>query len=40
MSRTPLGDMTSRFQGTPVSRRIVDRTLDEMFGPNTKPSAR
>jgi pimeloyl-ACP methyl ester carboxylesterase len=40
MSRTPLGDLTSRFQGTPVSRRIVDRTLDEMFGPNTKPSAR
>jgi pimeloyl-ACP methyl ester carboxylesterase len=38
MSRTPLGDMTSRFQGTPVSRRLLDRTLDEMFGPNTKPS--
>jgi pimeloyl-ACP methyl ester carboxylesterase len=38
MSRTPLGDMTSRFQGTPVLRRLLDRTLDEMFGPNTKPS--
>lgn len=38
MSRTPLGDMTSRFQGTPVSRRLLDRTLDKMFGPNTKPS--
>jgi len=38
MSRTPLGDMTSRFQGTPVSRRLLDRTLDEMFGPNTKPT--
>jgi pimeloyl-ACP methyl ester carboxylesterase len=38
MSRTPLGDMTSRFQGSPVSRRIVDRTLDQMFGPDSKPS--
>ena len=40
MSRTPLGDITSRFQGSAVSRRIVDRTLDEMFGPNTKPTPR
>ncbi|MCU1697688.1 MAG: Alpha/beta hydrolase fold protein [Mycobacterium sp.] len=38
LSRTPLGDITSRFQGTPVARRIMDRTLDVMFGPNTKPS--
>jgi pimeloyl-ACP methyl ester carboxylesterase len=38
MSRTPLGDMTSRFQGGPVSRRIIDRTLDQMFGPDSKPS--
>jgi pimeloyl-ACP methyl ester carboxylesterase len=38
LSRTPLGDITSRFQGSPVSRRIMDRTLDEMFGPNTKPT--
>lgn len=38
LSRTPLGDLISRFQGSPVSRRILDRTLDEMFGPNTKPT--
>jgi pimeloyl-ACP methyl ester carboxylesterase len=38
MSRTPLGDMTSRFQGSAASRRVVDRTLDQMFGPNTKPT--
>lgn len=40
MSRTPLGDIMSPFQGSPVSRRVLDRTLDEMFGPNTKPSPR
>jgi pimeloyl-ACP methyl ester carboxylesterase len=38
MSRTPLGDLTSRFQGSSASRRIADRTLDQMFGPNTKPT--
>src|ERR1700712_241749 len=40
LSQTPLGDMNSRFQGSKVSRRIMDRTLDEMFGPNTKPTQR
>lgn len=40
LSRTPLGDITSRFQGSAVARRVMDRTLDEMFGPNTKPSPR
>lgn len=40
MSRTPLGDMVSRFQGSAVARRIVDRTLDELFGQNTKPTPR
>lgn len=40
MSRTPLGDLVSRFQGTPVSRRILDAAVSEMFGPQTKPSAR
>jgi pimeloyl-ACP methyl ester carboxylesterase len=40
MSRTPLGDAVSRFQGSPVARRAMDRTLDQMFGPNTKPSPR
>lgn len=40
MSRSPLGDMASRFQRTAVARRIVDRTLDELFGANTKPTPR
>lgn len=40
MSRTPLGDMVSRFQGSAVARRVVDRTLDELFGQNTKPTPR
>ncbi len=40
LSRTPLGDMTSRFQGSQVARRVMDRTLDQMFGPNTKPTPR
>ena len=40
LSRTPLGDLTSRFQGSALSRRVVNRTLDEMFGPHTKPTPR
>jgi len=38
MSRTPLGDIMSHVQGSPLSRKIVEPTLNEMFGPNTKPS--
>lgn len=38
MSRTPLGEMLSPFQGSRLSRRLLDSTLDEMFGVNTKPS--
>lgn len=38
MSRTPLGDAFARVQNGPVMRRVVDRTLDELFGPNTRPS--
>ena len=38
MSRTPLGDIMSPLQGSPLSRRIVEPTINEMFGPNTKPS--
>ena len=40
MSRTPLGDIMSHVQGTPLSRRLLEPTLNEMFGPNTKPSRR
>ncbi|MBS1690968.1 MAG: alpha/beta hydrolase [Actinobacteria bacterium] len=38
MSRTPLGDIMSPLQGRPLSRRLLEPTLNEMFGPNTKPS--
>lgn len=40
MSRTPLGDIMSPLQGSPLSRRLVEPTINEMFGPNTKPSPR
>jgi pimeloyl-ACP methyl ester carboxylesterase len=39
MSGTPLGDVMSPLQGSPLSRRLLERTINEMFGPNTKPSA-
>lgn len=38
MSATPLGDIMSPFQGSPLSRRILEPTINEMFGPNTKPT--
>ena len=38
MSATPLGDIMSPLQGSALSRRIVEPTINEMFGPNTKPS--
>ena len=38
MSRTPLGDIMSPIQGTPLSRRLADPTINEMFGVNHKPS--
>jgi pimeloyl-ACP methyl ester carboxylesterase len=38
MSRTPLGDIVSHIQNTPLSRRLLEPTLREMFGPNTKPT--
>lgn len=38
MSRTPLGDIMSPLQGTPLSRRLADPTINEMFGVNHKPS--
>jgi pimeloyl-ACP methyl ester carboxylesterase len=40
MSRTPLGDIMSPFQGNPLSRRLIEPTLNELFGPDTKPSRR
>jgi pimeloyl-ACP methyl ester carboxylesterase len=40
MSRTPLGDIMSPLQGNPMSRRLVEPTINEMFGPDTKPTRR
>jgi pimeloyl-ACP methyl ester carboxylesterase len=41
MSGTPLGDILSHVQRSPLSalsRRLLESTLREMFGPNTKPT--
>jgi len=38
LSRTPLGDILSPLQGSPLSKRIIEPTINEMFGPDTKPS--
>ena len=38
MSRTPLGDILSPLQDSPLSRRLLEPTINEMFGPDTKPS--
>src|SRR6201996_8564955 len=38
MSRPPLGDILSPVQNSPLSRRLLEPTLREMFGPNTKPT--
>lgn len=38
MSRTPLGNIMSPLQGSPLSRRLLESTINEMFGVNTKPS--
>jgi pimeloyl-ACP methyl ester carboxylesterase len=38
LSRTPLGDIMRPLQGSPLSRRLADPTINEMFGVNTKPA--
>ncbi|OBI45926.1 alpha/beta hydrolase [Mycobacterium kyorinense] len=38
MSRTPLGDIVSHVQNSRLSRRLLEPTLREMFGPHTKPT--
>jgi pimeloyl-ACP methyl ester carboxylesterase len=38
MSGTPLGDILSPLQNSPLSRRVLEPTVREMFGPNTKPT--
>lgn len=40
LSRTPLGDLVSPLQSSALSRRLIEPTINEMFGPDTKPSRR
>jgi pimeloyl-ACP methyl ester carboxylesterase len=40
LSRTPLGDILSPVQGSPLSRRLMEPTLNELFGADTRPSRR
>jgi pimeloyl-ACP methyl ester carboxylesterase len=40
LSRTPLGDIMSPLQNSSVSRRLIEPTINELFGPDTKPSRR
>jgi pimeloyl-ACP methyl ester carboxylesterase len=40
MSRTPLGDIMSPLQGSSLARRMLDRTINELFGPDAQPSPR
>ena len=40
LSTTPLGDVVARWSRVVLTDRVLDRTLDELFGPDTKPSAR
>ena len=38
LSRTPVGDLISPLQSSRVSRRLLEPTLHELFGPQTRPS--
>jgi len=38
LSTTALGDMIARYRRVLLTDAVLDRALDEMFGPNTKPS--
>jgi pimeloyl-ACP methyl ester carboxylesterase len=40
LSRTLLGELAGRLPGVLLPRRVLERAIDELFGPNTKPSAR
>src|SRR3979411_385233 len=40
LSRTPLGAVRSPLHGNSMSRRLIEPTINEMFGPDTKPSRR
>ncbi|BAX92007.1 putative hydrolase, alpha/beta fold protein [Mycobacterium shigaense] len=38
LSQTGLGAVASRFRKVVLSRRVLERTIDELFGAQTKPS--
>ncbi|BBZ43794.1 alpha/beta fold hydrolase [Mycobacterium parmense] len=38
LSQTPLGTAASRMRRFVLSKRVLDRVVDELFGPYTKPS--
>lgn len=38
MSRTPLGEVAASLRNLPWFDRVLELTVNEMFGPNTKPS--
>jgi pimeloyl-ACP methyl ester carboxylesterase len=40
MSRTPVGELAGQLPRVVLSRRLLERAIDELFGPNTKPTAR
>ena len=40
LSQTPLGELASRLPQVFLSPRVLERAIDEMFGPHTKPSPR
>jgi pimeloyl-ACP methyl ester carboxylesterase len=40
LSRTPLGELASRLPQLLLPRRLLARAIDELFGPNTKPTPR
>lgn len=40
LSRTPLGDFASHSPNVLLSQRVLERTINELFGPHTQPSQR
>jgi pimeloyl-ACP methyl ester carboxylesterase len=40
LSRTPLGDLVSHSPNVLLSQRVLERTINELFGPHTQPSPR
>lgn len=40
MSQSPLGGVAGTFNSTSLSRKMVVRTINELFGPDTQPSPR